>query len=159
MFVNMLIGDVHLQSGSPAIDTGDGTIAAMPAFDLEGNPRPSGLTVDMGAYEFTVVPTGVGDAPSGLPTRTALHAPYPNPFNPQATVSFSLKAAGHTSIDIFDVRGRRVRTLLNQDMPAGEYSVVWAGRDHQGRSVASGVYLVRLRALGAQEVRRVTLVK
>lgn len=160
MFVNALIGDLQLQAGSPAIDAGDATIMNMPSTDLAGTPRPSGIAVDMGAYEFAVVSTGVGDdVPGPLPDRTALHSPYPNPFNPRATVSFSLSQPGRTSIDIYDVRGRRVKTLIDQDMAAGSHEVVWSGRDQQGRGVASGVYLVLFRSGGVQEVRRVTLIK
>jgi flagellar hook assembly protein FlgD len=88
-----------------------------------------------------------------------MKAPYPNPFNPRATVSFTLAQSGSASIRIYDTRGRLVRTLVDENMPAGEHTRVWEGRNDRGRSVASGLYLVEFRTRGVREVRRVTLLK
>jgi hypothetical protein len=112
-----------------------------------------------GSYEL-VISDGLS-AVGGLPpmARTGLTAIYPNPFNPQTTVAFDLVHAGRVDLDIFDVRGRRVRSLVAGDLAVGRHTVLWSGTDDRGQSVASGVYLVRLRADGTEGVRRMVLVE
>ena len=85
-------------------------------------------------------PTGVGDAPAlpGLDLRAS-----PNPFNPRTVISFVMPAAGVANVEVFDMRGRVVRSLLSAEREAGPQSVVWDGRGSDGRTVPSGVYLVR----------------
>jgi len=75
-----------------------------------------------------------------------LEANYPNPFNPSTTISFTLPERGDVELSIYDVAGRRVRTLAREVMDAGRRTVVWDGRDDAGRRVNSGVYFCRLRA-------------
>jgi flagellar hook assembly protein FlgD len=85
---------------------------------------------------------------------------YPNPFNPSTTLHFGLPGAAEVTIDIFDVQGRRVRTLAeNENFPAGEHQIRWQGRDDRGRVVNSGVYLYRVRAGEHQSLGRMTLLK
>jgi len=86
-------------------------------------------------------------------------APVPNPFNPSTELRFRLPAAGDVAIQIFDSSGSLVRTFDLPDQPAGTGSVIWYGRDQQGRALASGLYLVRLRSEDFQATARVTLLK
>lgn len=104
---------------------------------------------------------GMSGAEDGTPARTpVLHACHPNPFNPATTISFSLPRAGAVALEVFDLAGRRVRTLLQDEkLEPGDHEVVWRGRDAGGRGVASGVYHVRLRAEGVSQVQRVSLVR
>ncbi len=83
----------------------------------------------------------------------------PNPFNPRLEVSYSHASEGSVKIDIFDARGRHVHTLLNRVEPAGSGSVIWSGTDSAGRSVASGVYQLRLATEERVTTRNVTLVR
>jgi len=83
----------------------------------------------------------------------------PNPFNPRTEVSFYLATQGRARVDVFDVRGRLVRVLVDSILAAGAHQRVWDGRDEQARSVASGVYFVRLEGPDAPEVRRAVLVR
>lgn len=87
--------------------------------------------------------------------RTHLAHPQPNPFNPSTTLSFELAAAGRARLVLFDLQGRRVRTLVDGELPAGPHACVWDGRDDAGRAATSGVYLARLTA--GDQVRRVRL--
>ena len=91
--------------------------------------------------------------------RLALGPARPNPFNPSTTISFTLPEEQTVRLDVYDVRGRRVRRLLNGHLPAGERQVVWDGCDDADRPVAAGVYLVRLRAGSEARTRGVTLLK
>jgi hypothetical protein len=84
---------------------------------------------------------------------------FPNPFNPETTISFSLAQAGIAQIDIFNLRGQRVRTLVKDNLPAGAHTVTWNGTDDNGRAVASGVYLYRLDSAGKQKTRKCLLLK
>jgi len=101
-------------------------------------------------------PIGVFDLPT-----SALHlaTPHPNPFNPQTTVTFSLPTAQTVHLAVFDVRGRRVRTLYQGALEAGPHSLRWNGQDDGGRSLPSGMYCVNLVAGGEARNRRVMLVR
>ncbi|MFZ0390175.1 MAG: S8 family serine peptidase [Calditrichia bacterium] len=81
-----------------------------------------------------------------LPAEFQLYQNYPNPFNPTTTIAFDLPEASDVRLEIFDLNGRRVRTLANSRFAAGTQQVVWDGCEDSGQSVASGVYVVRLRA-------------
>jgi len=84
---------------------------------------------------------------------------YPNPFNPATTIRFKLTAPAPVALQIFNLRGALVRTLLDRDLDAGTHEQFWNGRDNFGRQVASGTYFYRLR-LGAEVWRgRLEMVK
>jgi hypothetical protein len=83
----------------------------------------------------------------------------PNPFNPRLELSYALPQAGQVRIDVYDAAGRHVRTLLQDRVEAGTGSVTWSGTDAAGRSVASGVYHVRMVTDQGVTSRSVTLVR
>lgn len=91
--------------------------------------------------------------------RTALHDPYPNPFNPRVTVAFTLDRAQHARLAVHDARGRLVAVLADGVQPAGLTELTWDGRDERGRAVAADTYFLRLETESARETRRVTLVR
>ncbi len=111
-----------------------------------------------GVYSISI-PTGsaVDDAEIPLPARLGQNVP--NPFNPMTTIYFSLPAAGRATLTIFDVAGNRIKTLVRQDLEAGDHEVVWNGSDDGGRQVAAGIYLYRLDSGSVHEVKRMTLVR
>lgn len=76
--------------------------------------------------------------------KTLTVSSVPNPFNPSCEIHFSMPADGEISVEVFDVQGRRVRSLLKANAYAGPHSVRWDGRDGSGQMVAAGVYLVRI---------------
>jgi hypothetical protein len=100
-----------------------------------------------------------GSANTALPSRTVLHANYPNPFNPKTTLSFTLAKAGHVSLRIYSIGGRSVATLASGDMSVGPHEIQWTGKDDHGKSVSSGTYLVRLVAPDVSTSQRITLLK
>jgi hypothetical protein len=95
---------------------------------------------------FNVIPTGIEDAIAELPTEFALHQNYPNPFNPNTEVRFDLPADSRVKLEIFNVLGQKVITVIDEDMKAGYRSVTWNGDDGSGKQVASGVYFYKLTA-------------
>jgi len=91
--------------------------------------------------------------------KTELLRPYPNPFNPSTTIAFTLKNAGRVKLDIYDIRGRLVKTLLDESMGVGPHEVQWLGKNRQGGRVASGVYFARMRSGGHEAIKRMMLIK
>jgi hypothetical protein len=90
----------------------------------------------------------------------ALQQNYPNPFNPQTTIAFSLAARGHVRIDIFNVAGQRVKSLVDDTRAAGAYTDVrWDGTDEAGRRVASGIYFYKLVTKDFSQTRKMVLLK
>ena len=88
---------------------------------------------------------------AGLPGAFGLAQNYPNPFNSSTVVSFVLPAAGEVELVVYNLSGQRVATLARGHRAAGSYRVTWDGTDEQGRALASGVYVYRLRAGDQQE--------
>ncbi len=125
------------------------------------------LTLD--GTELTLTGSGQRALPPGAtlrlrsgaaaPSSTRLHGAYPNPFNPQTTIAYDLAQAGPVQVSVFAVTGQPVRHLVNEPQAAGSYQVPWDGRDEAGKRVASGVYLVELRAGAYRAVRTLALVR
>ncbi|MFO7896572.1 MAG: FlgD immunoglobulin-like domain containing protein, partial [Candidatus Cloacimonadales bacterium] len=87
-------------------------------------------------------------------------ANYPNPFNPTTTISFSLpNAVDNCQLAIYNLRGQKVKTLLNQPLPRGEHSYVWDGSDGQGQPLSSGVYFYQIVGADFQLTRKMLLLK
>ncbi len=87
---------------------------------------------------------GIREKPA--PAGFALLSNYPNPFNPATTIAYTLDRSSRVSLEIYDMTGRKVRTLFSGIQPAGRWEQQWNGRDDAGRDVPSGVYLYCLRA-------------
>jgi hypothetical protein len=94
---------------------------------------------------------------------TRLLAPSPNPFNPTTTIAYTLETPGRVTIRIYDVSGRVVRTLVDEESEAGEHAVVWDGTTDGNNPAASGVYFIRMESGGrkasSKEVQRLVLLK
>jgi len=94
-----------------------------------------------------------------LPETFALHQNYPNPFNPVTTIRFDLPLADHVRIDIYNILGKKVRTLVNDYVPAGRQQVLWDSKDDFGRQAASGMYLYRISGERYHDTKRMILLK
>jgi len=101
--------------------------------------------------------TGIDDG-FGEP-KLALFQNVPNPFSPTTRIVYTLPTAARVTLDVYDVSGRRVARLVDDDRPAGENRVAWDGRTLEGERAASGVYFYRLRANGAEIDRRMILIR
>lgn len=126
-------------------------------FEVIDESATGWISVDHITVEQDIEPTA---APSPVLERGRLAAPSPNPFNPRTTLRFEVLAASEVSLEVHDLRGRRVRTLAQGRRDAGAYETVWDGRDDARRDLASGVYLVRLVVDGASaDFRKLVLVR
>jgi hypothetical protein len=94
-----------------------------------------------------------------MPVQYALRANYPNPFNPTTTIAYDLPQRTNVRLQIFDVKGRKVKALVNESQPAGRHEAIWDGRDSSNNPVASGVYFYKLIAGDFVETRRMVLLK
>jgi hypothetical protein len=84
---------------------------------------------------------------------------YPNPFNPSTTIEFSIPRSTVVKLTIFNARGERIATLVNESRPAGVNRIVWNGTNDHGEQVSSGVYFCRIRVLGIERVNKIVYLK
>lgn len=96
---------------------------------------------------------------SEVPTTFELSQNFPNPFNPRSTISYQIPVTARVSLKVFDVVGRLVATLVDQEQTPGKYSVTWDGTDSVGDLLASGIYFYRLDAAGFSQTRKMILLK
>lgn len=102
--------------------------------------------------------TGLEREAPGLPEKSEMIRAYPNPFNPQTTIRYRVDAPAPVRLDVYDVRGRKVKSLVNRRQPAGDYSLRWNGTNAVNEPAASGIYFLRLR-VGQQIVSQKVLLQ
>jgi hypothetical protein len=103
--------------------------------------------------------TGNSTAAPPIPDRFAFDSGHPNPFNARPSIQFDLPTPSRVNLEIFDVVGRLVKTLVNGSLGVGRHLVDWDGLDDRGAPVAAGVYYCRMVAGEFEDQGRVTLVK
>ncbi len=111
------------------------------------------IGIDAVQFTHTVV-TALRDA--AMPETFALFQNFPNPFNPSTQIRYAVGTDSRTSLRVYDILGREVTTIVDGWQPAGEYSVIWNGRNSAGEEVSSGVYICRLEA-GAYSAARMMI--
>ena len=94
-----------------------------------------------------------------LKYKTSLMNNYPNPFNPETKINYSLAEDGNVELTVYNIKGQKVRTLINNNVEAGEHSVIWNGNDEKGNKVSSGVYFYSLRTEGGVLNKKMLLLK
>ncbi len=154
-------------SDSPCIDAGDPMVADL-LLDCDhglGTNRS-----DMGAYggqgegpQVSIGDEGEGPGALPLPRGCGLSQNYPNPFNPSTTMAFDIAgtadAMQDVSLVVYDLRGRRVRVLIDTVLQPGSHEIHWDGLDDRGEAVPSGIYLVRLKTEGVAYTRKMNILK
>jgi hypothetical protein len=103
--------------------------------------------------------TAILDKQSTVPDAFALQPNYPNPFNARTLITYQLPHKAAVTLTVYNIAGQPVRKLVRAEQQAGYYQVSWEGRDKEGRSVGSGVYLVRLIAGSYEQTRRLLLLR
>jgi hypothetical protein len=109
-------------------------------------------------YSFNTTPV-IEQRISTIPKRWALHPNFPNPFNPETTIRYTVPEKGRIQLRIFDLLGREVALLLDREALPGSYQTTWNGIDSWGQPVSSGIYLYELRSGAYHEVRRMLLLR
>jgi hypothetical protein len=93
------------------------------------------------------------------PNKFILNQNYPNPFNPSSIISYSLLEPGFVTLQIYDIFGKEIRTLINQTQDAGIKTVIWNSKNDNGKSVSAGVYLYRVRVGGFTQTKKMVLLR
>jgi hypothetical protein len=104
-------------------------------------------------------PADVDDNTPVLPSAIALKQNYPNPFNPETNIEFALPKGGNVSIEVFNVLGQKVKTLISEYKDAGTYSVRWDGTNNNGMAVPSGVYFYRMVTEGFSQTNKMIMLR
>ncbi|MEE8417459.1 MAG: FlgD immunoglobulin-like domain containing protein [candidate division Zixibacteria bacterium] len=165
LFVDRFSGDYHLMSvvcgdssDSPCIDAGDPSIVDS---ILDCDWGLGEAISDMGAYgggDSTMVGIDDDKQPEA-PIRFGLSQNYPNPFNASTIINYTLPKPSHVAIEIYDILGRRVETLVQREQPAGYHQVVWDGKDKNDKMVSTGIYFYELYVDDYRESKAMIMIK
>ena len=101
----------------------------------------------------------LSDGEKNLEITNRLIGNYPNPFNPSTTISFEIIEDNAVSIEIFNIRGQKIRALLNEDLEKGQHTIIWNGKGDDGNNVASGIYFYRMSIGDFNTTKRMLLMK
>ena len=163
---NWFVGEVYIKKKSSLEDTvytGDDKksfkVKKKTVVDLiEKTTLYNSLFIRGVPYEHTIikdsvyqniqadVETSVGNVGNDVPKRFEVSQNFPNPFNPSTTIRYELPKETYVRINIYNLLGQKVKTLVNSDKEAGTYNTIWNGRDNYGNEVASGIYIYRVTA-------------
>jgi hypothetical protein len=153
-------------SGVAQVDAGDYTYEAQMGDQIEWIRGFLNYTYDEFEIELRgdddigpVTQTGVEGPAAEMPLEFALWQNYPNPFNPVTQITYSVPYDTDLKIEIFNILGQKVRTLVNQRVSAGRYTVTWRGYDEAGCETASGIYFCRIMAGDFVQTRKMVLLK
>ena len=146
----LLEGQVRLESGQPVAN------AQVRLFDLTKLHQSVGTTTDETGHFTLSLPTSAPG--SALPQGFALGQNYPNPFNPSTIIPYQIPTAAHVRLEVFNVLGQRVATLVDAERPAGFHAAKWDATDATGQAVGAGVYFYRLVSGGTTTSRRMVLI-
>ncbi len=139
LFVDPANGDFHLQPGSPCINAGTDVGIEM---DAEGTAIPHGEAPDIGAYEFSDA-SALGEYSGGVPVGFSLSQNYPNPFNPNTTIVYTVPQLDlngvRVTLNVYDLQGRFVCTLVDEQQNAGTFTAVFKSTE-----LTSGIYFYQL---------------
>jgi hypothetical protein len=152
-----LIGTQSVASGARATQMWN-NLAATTAYEWYATASDAIATTAGPHWRFTTG-TSTSGVDDGLPGRLALEPNRPNPFVAGTQFAYALPAAGHVRLSVYDVRGRRVATLLDGAQSAGPHTLRWEGRAANGDALPPGAYFARLEFAGRSEVRKLVLMR
>ncbi|MBE2216552.1 MAG: T9SS type A sorting domain-containing protein, partial [Ignavibacteria bacterium] len=135
--------------------TGNGT-GSYTSSDSTGNDTAVSVLIRNPIVETArwTIPIGIQNISSELPTEYKLHQNFPNPFNPVTNINFDIIKQGVVKITVYDLLGREVETIVNQDMSPGRYRL-----DFNAANYASGMYLYRIETGDFSDVKKMLIVK
>lgn len=119
-----------------------------------------GLIDNVKVYNYAAAGiTGVADEPVSIAHEFRLSQNYPNPFNPTTEIEFSIPKFQHVTLAVYDILGKQVKTLVNEERHAGSHRVTWNGTDNSGAKISTGVYFYKLTSGNMTQVRKMLLLK
>ncbi len=144
-------GQVRLAAGSPVAGA---QVLLFDVADLRRGPIGQATTDEAGMF---VLPLTAADGALVLPRAVRLGPNYPNPFNPSTIIPYQLATTSPVRLEVFNILGQRVATLVDEEQSAGVYRARWDGTDAAGGAAAAGVYLYRLTVAGAHQTGKMVL--
>ncbi|MCF7911339.1 MAG: T9SS type A sorting domain-containing protein [Candidatus Cloacimonetes bacterium] len=156
---------LNLQNGALNSSETDPVVISIDATDLEEGMHLCDVVISSeDIYADVHVPivlnvTFTGEDDNDIPLITSLSGCHPNPFNPETTISFQLSTAAPVTLEVYNIRGQLVKTLVNDFRQPGNYDIIWKGVDNSDRSVSSGVYFYRMQADDYLQTRKMLLLK
>ena len=144
-------GQVWLSGGQPVAGA---QVMLFDLADLLRGPVARATTDESGHFALPLASLGG----SALPQGFALEQNYPNPFNPSTVIPYQLPTAVPVRLEVFNLLGQRIATLVDEERPAGFHTAQWDATDAVGQAVAAGVYIYRLMAGGEWHTRRMVLI-
>ena len=117
------------------------------------------IDIDGASQQFGPISMSTTNSVTSVPQTFGFYENYPNPFNPQTSMRFDLPSPEKVLLEVYDVSGKKVKTLLNEQRSAGSYNVVWDGTNFDNQHVSAGAYFVRLVAGPYQHVNKMMLLK
>ena len=145
---------------SICIDTLSTATLADPTFTTEGTADYIPRWYSSKFCFITDVKDIKGDKSASLPQNYDLKQNYPNPFNGTTQIQFDLPKSSHVTLEIFNVLGQKVKTLVDEELQAGYKQVTWDGKDQRGNLVSTGIYFYRIRAENQfTDMRKMLLIK
>jgi len=149
----MLNDSLYPASNSPVIKAGT-NLGGVFNSDKEGISRPQSGAPDLGAYEVQGTTAVVDDNPNTAVKDYVLAQNYPNPFNPSTVIKYTIGSASHVNIKVYDITGRLVADLVNENKPAGQYNV-----EFRGNNLASGTYIYTITTDNFTQAKKMLLIK
>ena len=174
---NGLDFEIYINGKLDAISTYSGSILTTNINFLIGQILPGnnqvnfkGVLDDIRIYDYALshseirslydIVSSVNDEPENyFPDQTILFQNYPNPFNSQTVISFQIKSAAKVSLEIYNILGNKIQTLVDEYKRAGHYSVSWDGNDESGLQVPTGIYFYRLIADNYTQTKKLLILK
>lgn len=139
---------------------GHGTTSQMNYYSFTDNPEGGGKysfrlkQVDIdGKFKYSSI------REVNVPTKFALYQNHPNPFNPETSIGFELPVNTHVTLEIYNMLGQKIATLINEHRPAGFQQIVWDGKDNAGRVVGSGVYFYHIKSDRFEATKKLVLLR
>ncbi|MFQ6114898.1 MAG: FlgD immunoglobulin-like domain containing protein, partial [bacterium] len=161
---NMEGGSMDILTSAAGVMPGDSVRIAIgwvvPSDEIGGYVSGRGLFIDDVTVEPFPMVSSIEESPGkNIPTEYSLSNNYPNPFNPETRIRYELPQPDRVLLKVINLLGQEVRTLVDEDKPAGFYEVMWDGKDNHGQRVASGVYLYRLETKEFVQNRKMLLLQ
>ena len=147
----VISGHVRLPDGSPVAGA---QVVLFDVADLRRGPVGQATTDEVGQFALPLAASTAWV----LPSEVALGPNYPNPFNPSTLIPYQLSAPSPVRLEVFNILGQRVMTLVDGEQGAGAYVARWDGTDAAGGAAASGLYFYRLTVAGAHQTGKMVLV-
>lgn len=157
--------NLDMSSGTLGIGESQEITVNFDTSDIEEETHTCNIVITSDSWDsrtipITLSPITIGENPDQLPAATLLKQNFPNPFNPETQIPFSIsKPAENVTLGIYNLRGQLLKTLMSSSAQPGNYLLVWDGKDDSGNDVTSGIYFSRLSIDGVSQSKKMILMK